>query len=267
MTFTTTRTESKMTRSVTCALLCLLGTPSTAAATSSARPVAQATADLADIQQRIQQARLAAFTTGDPAALVAITARLRAIKPSRTGQMAYYVPYWLAYADYLLANTQMKAGRKADAAVTLREAYAALSEVPSPDVESQTLLSLVAGARIGAVSPEQMGEAIGQARDALEQAVNAGPGNVRVLYARALADHTTPKEYGGGRAAEKYLRSALDLPVEAPRALRPGWGRDDCAALLVRVLRAGGRAAEAATLHARFLTQYPNSAPIRALAK
>lgn len=257
-----------MTRLVGCALLCLLGaTPAVATARDGPPAQASTTADLADIQQRIRQARLTAFTTGDPVALAEIAAHLRAVNPGRTGQLAYYVPYWLGYVDYLLANAQLRAGRKADAAATLQEAYAKLANIPSPDGESYALLSLVAGSRIAAASPEQMGEAIGQARDALEQAVNAGSGNIRILYARALADYTTPKEYGGGRAAEKFLRSALDLPPEPTRALRPGWGREECAALLVRVLRAGGRAEEAGALHARFLALYPDSAALRAVAR
>ncbi|MDV3456049.1 hypothetical protein RZN05_03575 [Sphingomonas sp. HF-S4] len=224
-------------------------------------------ADLTDIQKRIQQARLASVTSGDPAALAAIAADLRAAAPARTGQRAYYLPYWLAYAEYLHANALLRAGHKAEAAAVLREAYDRLAGIPSPDAESHALLSLVAGSRIVAASPEQMGEAIGQARDALERAIEAGPANIRVLYARALADYTTPKEYGGSRAAEKFLRTALDQPPEPPRALRPSWGRDDCAALLVRVLRAGDRESEAATLLSRSLAEYPESAPLRAMAK
>jgi len=254
------------------ALLCVLLFPSGSSAAvigraGASQARAAGAADLTDIQKRIQRARLASVTSGDPAALAAIVADLRAATPARTGQRAYYVPYWLAYAEYLNANALLRAGRKAEAAALLREAYDRLAGIPSSDAESDALLSLVAGSRIVAASPEQMGEAIGQARDALERAIEAGPSNIRVLYARALADYTTPKEYGGGRAAEKFLRTALDQPPEPPRALRPNWGRDDCAALLVRVLRAGGSESEAATLLARSLAEYPESAPLRAMAK
>jgi len=256
-----------ITARLTLALLCALGIPVAIFGPGISQAQTTGAASLADIQERIQQARLASVTSGDPAAIAAIAADLRAATPARTGQLAYYVPYWLAYADYLHANALLRTGRKAEAAALLREAYDRLAGIAPPDAESHALLSLVAGARIAAASPEQMGEAIGQARDALERAIDAGPANIRVLYARALADYTTPKEYGGGRAAEKFLRSALEQPPEPPRALRPSWGRDDCAALLVRVLRAGGRDEEAGTLLARYLTDYPDSAALRAIAK
>lgn len=221
---------------------------------------------LADIQHRIDRARLVAATSGDVSGLADIAASLRAANTPRSGPMAYYVPYWLAYTDYLAASTHLKATRKAEAAQALSEAATVLLAAPSSDVETYALLSLVAGLRIAVTTPEQIGEVIGQARDALEKAVALDATNVRVLYARALADYTTPKQYGGGRVAEKYARSAIARPHESIRALKPGWGRDDSAALLVRILRANGRNEEAQSILTNFAREYPDSASLQLAA-
>ncbi|TPG10789.1 hypothetical protein EAH84_11920 [Sphingomonas oligophenolica] len=221
---------------------------------------------LADIQQRIDRARLVAATSGDVSGLADIAASLRAANTARSGPMAYYVPYWLAYTDYLAAGTLLKAARKGEAMQALSEAVAVLTAAPTSDVETDALLSLVAGLRIAVTTPEQIGEAIGQARDALEKAVALDATNVRVLYARALADYTTPKQYGVGRVAEKYARGAIAQPRESTRALKPGWGRDDSAALLVKILRAGGRDDEAQSILTRFAGEYPDSASLHVAA-
>ena len=251
-------------------LICLLGlaTPSFAAAQSETPAQATATSqNLVNIQPRIEQARWAASTQGDATELSAIAAELQAMNRNPSGQLAYYVPYWLAYTDYWLANISLKAGEKPAAAAALGEAYSLLTETPSPDVETYALMSLVAGLKIAVTTPDQIGDAIGHARDAMEQAVALDPDNPRVLYARALADYTTPKEYGGGRVAEKIARSAIEQSPEPARALRPTWGRDASAALLVRILRAADRGDEADDIYARSIAEYPNSTALRLLAK
>jgi tetratricopeptide (TPR) repeat protein len=251
-----------------CAALCALEISSgTAAPPANPQSEGRAfNANLSNIQQNIASARVQSLSSGDLSSLESIASGLRAMNQRPTGQLAYYVPYWLSYTDYLLANAYLKAKKRPEATAALQEAYSLLDSMASPDVETYALLSLVAGLRIAVTTPEQIGTAIGQARDALEKAVAAGPGNVRVLYARALADYTTPKEYGGGRVAEKYARSVVELPREPNRALRPTWGRDESAALLIRILRASNRADEANALYTRFIAEYPNSAALRLAA-
>ncbi len=217
---------------------------------------------LADVQNRINAARLQAVTTNDAGALEEIAAQLKEANAGTAGQTAYYSSYWLAYTDYLIASRRLKESRRAEAAALLNEAVNLLDNNSSADVETYTLLSLVAGLRIVASTPQNIGEAMNQARDALERAIALDPNNTRVLYARALADYTTPKEYGGGRVAERFAWRAIGRPSESTRGLKPGWGHDDSAALLVKILRASGRDADANALLARFSTQYPTSAPL-----
>ena len=250
-------------------LMCLLSIPFASLSAAQGEALAQATASqsLVNIQPRIERARWAASTDVDASDLSEIAAELRAMNHNLNGQLAYYVPYWLAYTDYRLANIHLKAGDRAAAAAALDEAHALLAEVPSPDVETYALLSLVAGLEIAVSTPDQIGDAIGHARDAMERAVALDSENPRVLYARALADYTTPKEYGGGRVAEKIARSAIEQSPEPVRALRPTWGRDDSAALLITILRTANRGDEADDIHARSLAEYPDSTSLRLLAR
>lgn len=258
-----------MLRFLLCAAVCVpMSSPAIAASQANSQPEQRAfNANLANIEQSIDAARLRVATTQDVSSLESIAAGLRTMNERPAGQLAYYVPYWLAYTDYLCAAAYLKTGKRAQAATALQEAYSLLTTIASPDVETFALLSLVAGQRIAVTPPAAIGTAIGQARDAMEKAVAAGPKNPRVLYARALADYTTPKEYGGGRNAEKYARSVLGQPRERVRALRPTWGRAESAALLIRVLRASDRTEEANALYARFIAEYPNSASLRLVAQ
>lgn len=217
---------------------------------------------LADVQGRINAARLQAVTANDAAALEEIATQLRSINAGSTGQAAYYSAYWLAYTDYLIASRRLKDNRRPEAASMLNEAATLLNNISTKDVETYTLLSLVAGLRIVAGGSETISEAMRQARDALERAIALDPKNARVLYARALADYTTPKEYGGGRVAEGFAWQAIGRPAESTRGLKPAWGHDDSAALLVKILRASGRDADATALLTRFSAEYPISAPL-----
>lgn len=244
----------------------VLGAATASSVLSAAQPQAHAARpafNLSNVQQSLDSARLDLLASGDTASLESIAASLKAMNERPAGQLAYYVPYWLSYTDYLLGVAYLKAGKRPQASAALQEAYSLLSAAAKPDVETYTLLSLVAGQRIAVTTLDQIGTAIAQARDALEKAVAADPRNVRVLYARALADYTTPKEYGGGRAAERYARSAIEQPRERSRALRPTWGRAESAALLIRILRASNRADEANALYTRFIAEYPNNAALR----
>lgn len=241
--------------------------PASAAVATQAKPAASASHAspakvLADIQGRINAARLKAVTTNDATALAEIAAELKSANAGLVGQAAYYTNYWLAYADYLLASRRLKEGHRAEAAALLNEASDLLHAIPTADVESYTLLSFVSGLRIAANTSENISEPMREARDAIERAIALDPSNTRVLYARALADYTTPREYGGGRLAEGFARQAIERPAESTRGLRPGWGRDDSAALLIRILRATDRSADASALLARFTAQYPESAPL-----
>lgn len=223
---------------------------------------AELNANLSNVQSVIESARLQGLS-GDLSSLEAVVLRLRTMNERPSGQMAYYVPYWLSYADYALASAYLRNGKRAEAAAPLEEAFSLLGTMASPDAETFALLALVAGQRVAVTPPAQIGAALGQARDALEKAVAADPRNARVIYARALADFNTPKQYGGGRVAEKYARTVIEQPQQPARALYPGWGRAESAALLIRILRGSDRTEEAKGIYTRFAAEYPGSAALR----
>lgn len=249
-----------------CASLCAaIASPAVAAPEESQSVPRAFNTNLSNIQQSIDSARVKGIS-GDLSSLERIASELRTMNKQPSGQMAYYVPYWLSYTDYVLGSAYLRNGKRGEAAAALQEAYSLLSTIRSPDAETYALLALVAGQRIAVTPPAQISTAVGQARDAMEKAVAADPRNVRVRYARALADYTTPKEYGGGRAAEKYARGVVEQPQERARALRPTWGRAESAALLVRILRSSDRAEEANAIYTRFIAEYPNSASLRLIA-
>jgi hypothetical protein len=222
--------------------------------------------DLVRLQDRIMLARYAASQNGDTSGLVTIVNRLRALDTAPKGQLAYYAPYWRAYTAYALAGQQLKLGKRSDAAASLDEATSALKRIAAPDAETMSLNALVVGLQLAVASPNQYAALTAEARTSLEGAKSASADNIRVLFASAVADYATPAQYGGGRLAEGLLRRALASKPEPRRALVPNWGRDDCAALLIRILAASSREAEARKLLTEYATLYPKSGPLASIA-
>lgn len=241
--------------------LILPGHGSVLAAEPSSKAAAQKS--IKTVQSRIRDARFADIDVPGLPALTAIANEIRGNSVHlQSKQMEFQYRYWLAYTNYLLANGQLEAGQMDAARASLIEASTLLRGIQVRNAESYTLLGMVSGLQIAVMPQSQIGELMSGARDAMEKAVALAPDSPRVLYARAVGDYSTPAQYGGGRLAEGLLRKVLAMPAERNRALQPIWGRDDSAALLIKVLAASDRNAEAKKTYQEFIALYPKSAPL-----
>ena len=224
---------------------------------AAAAPSADCARTLPNIQRCITSAAVASFRANDTAALAAVAASLRSGLATDKGQSLYYRSYWLAYADYVIADLAL-AGKHPDQARTaVLEADTLLDKLATKNEESYALQDLTLLFRFAIAQPTEIGGLL--SRTAELRSKLADTTSVRALYALALADFYTPKQYGGGRQAEGLLRKALAMPDEPSSPLKPTWGRDECAALLVRVLRQAGSTDQAAKLYDEWHAKYPDS--------
>ena len=233
-------------------------------ASANASPVAETSTTAICGQACVTGAVRDAFRAGGTAPLIAVADETRKQLSQASGAMRHHQAYWLAYADYRLAIASFAFKQPDAARDALAEADRVLTQAPFPDAETYALHSLVLSIELGVTPPADQGALFGRQAEAVGRAGAAGDDNLRVLYARASSDFYTPKQYGGGSKAEGLLRKALLLPEQPPSPLRPTWGRDDCVALLARLLTASGRAPEAQALLAEWRAKLPDSVALRA---
>jgi len=204
---------------------------------------------------------------GDPATIESLLSRLKALAPTKGSALTYYAKYWRSYADYQVALLNL-GGRNRDLAKScLADALQNLNEADPQDAEVHALRALVIGLNLAFSTSLTVMNDLTHASEDLRQAAILAPTNVRVLYASAVADYATPANYGGRRKAEGLLRNALGQAPEPNRPLRPTWGQDDCAALLIKILLDSDRQAEAKSMFEKYQAQFPNSAPLTTIER
>lgn len=240
-------------------LACVAQTATAACADAMSIPAEMPTCaeQLPNIQSCITDAARTAVRDRDVAALSSVAAQLRSKVATDKGAALYYRSYWLAYADYLSVRIALANKRADQAEAAALEADSLLEKLTVKDQETYALQSLVVLLQYPLTSRTDIGRLIARSADLRVKLGNAA--TLRALYSRAESDFYTPKDYGGGMAAEQLLRQALALPAEPRNPLRPTWGRDDCAALLIQLLKSSGRTAEAKSLYAQWRKQMPDS--------
>lgn len=210
-----------------------------------------------NLQQCIDAAAAQSLRDKGTAPIDAVTATLRTKLQKDTGNILFYRTYWLAYADYRTAQISMLQRRPDVARKAAFEGESILQNMAGKSEETYALQSLIVYVEYGILPKSETGKLIGKSLQLKGKFANAT--SPRAIYARALSDWNTPKEYGGGRAAEALLRGALAAPDERGSPLKPTWGKEDCATLLIGILKSSGRADEAATLKASWSKKRPNS--------
>ncbi|MEO9132362.1 MAG: hypothetical protein ABI240_14290, partial [Sphingomonas sp.] len=228
------------------------------------QPASNCAQTLPNLQRCVTTAAWSAQRTGDTAALTIIADTLRSGVEKERGPALYYRTYWLAYTDYLLASFALGKKKLDQVNATTLEADALLVKLSNKDQETYALQDLVLLLRFAVTSPTEMGPLLTKTSEL--RSILAKTTSIRGLYALALADYYTPKQYGGGRVAEGLLRQALETPEEPPSPLKPTWGRDDCAALLVQILRQRGANDEATSLYQQWHQKYPDSIALASVA-
>ncbi len=213
---------------------------------------------LAGIETRISAAQRQAFAHGDFSTLDQIAKEIESLDVPPQSTLSYYKNYWHAYLLYIRSLALMRQGHLEESETSLRAAIDVLKETEPKDAEVLALLALASGLHMRFEPPQRiptMGALVGKyTTDALK----ADPENVRALYVNAISDWHTPRQYGGGKQAEKLARHCIEQPQEEMgKGLAPKWGRDLCLALLIEIQLQKGALDEAHTLIAQGKQEYP----------
>jgi hypothetical protein len=119
-----------------------VGQPAPPAAPPAA--AADVMAVLETVEARVAAAALGALATRDSSGFDAIESDLARL-PERPATLAHWRAYWRGYAGYEGSIAALRAGDMATARRRLAGAIAALRQIRTPDVESDTLLAAVRG--------------------------------------------------------------------------------------------------------------------------
>lgn len=220
---------------------------------------------LANIQKCITSAAQSTFLAGDTTSLVTIAHALRDGIATDRGPSLYYRTYWLAYTDYLTAIIALGTRNLDQVRVTTVEADDLLEKIAIKNQETYALQDLALLLSFVVTPPSDIGPLVSRTLE-LRTRLGSAPTSIRALYALALADHYTPTQYGGGRVSEDLLRQAMAAPDEPSSLLKPTWGRDDCAGLLIQILQQAGDTEQANRLFALWHRKYPNSIALAQLS-
>ncbi len=160
-----------------------VGQPAPPAAPPAA--AADVMAVLETVEARVAAAALGALATRDSSGFDAIESDLARL-PERPATLAHWRAYWRGYAGYEGSIAALRAGDMATARRRLAGAIAALRQIRTPDVESDTLLAAVRGLELAFLPPDRMATAIERV-DGLIARIAKAPPTVRSLLVRAQA--------------------------------------------------------------------------------
>ena len=158
----------------------------------------------------------------------------KGLAANKEGYAENSIRYWQAYtayqkAVYSLIQENLSASEEScDFGIDLlnrndnknSEDYALLANIEAFSIQFK-------GAKVLVIAP--------RLRKHARKAIALDSLNLRAYYVLGSNDYYTPKQYGGGKKTEFYLKKALSIPPKrSPNSLSPNWGREGSYALLAQ---------------------------------
>ena len=156
------------------------------------------------------------------------------LKVNEKGYSENSIRYWQAYIAYqeavyyLIQEDQSASEKSCDFGIGL------LNQNDNKNSEDYALLAYLEafsiqfkGAKVLVIAP--------RLRKNAKKAIALDSLNLRAFYVLGSNDYYTPKQYGGGKKTEFYLKKALSIPSKKnANSFSPNWGREESYALLAR---------------------------------
>ncbi len=218
---------------------------------------------LAGIQNKIYYAFVESLKTHNDSLLTDIGIELKSLYNKRHQKL---ILYWRSYLQFYLSVYYMKIGNKIAAEKDIDKGVEWLKGMQNKNSEDYALLAYLQEYQIQFKGMEAMFISREIVKNA-ETAIAMDPNNLRAYYVYASNDFYTPKEYGGGRSAKKYLLKALSLPSQKIRnEYLPSWGKAESYVLLVRLYIKQKQWKLAKKYFQQALKKYPKNYSIQSLA-
>ncbi len=218
---------------------------------------------LVNIQHKIYDAFVEGLMSQNDAGLTKLGKKLEILYNEKNQKL---ILYWRSYLQYYSSIYYLKKGDKKKAEQEIGKGINWMKEMKNKNSEDYALLSLLQGFGIQFKGMEAVfisSEIKKNARTAM--AIDSS--NLRAYYAYASNDFYTPKKYGGGKEAEKYLLKAISLPAQKIKNVYlPSWGKKESFEMLIKLYIKQGEWDLAKKYFQEGIKKYPNSYEIKQLA-
>lgn len=216
------------------------------------------------IEEKIYGAFIASFSQQKPEPIDEIIEQINKAKP----KAANIADYWLGYAFYYKSIYYIKYGKKDESEKAIKQGISILDDKKNKNAEDLALLALLQSFSVqfetGMASAAVSNRAKGNAAKAMELDAS----NLRAYYVAGSLDYYTPKQYGGGKKVEEYLKKAVQLPSQKTKnPYLPSWGKEEAYVMLIQHFLAQENKDQALTYYKEGIKLFPNSYQMGELAK
>jgi len=216
------------------------------------------------IEDKIYGAFIASFSQQKAEAIEQIIEKINQGK-SKAPQVA---EYWLGYAYYYKSIYYIKYGKKEESEKAIKQGISILDEKKSKNSEDLALLAMLQSFSVQFETGMAAGAVSNRAKGNAAKAIELDGSNLRAYYVSGSLDHYTPKQYGGGKKVEEYLKKAVQLPSQKTKnPYLPSWGKEEAYVLLIQHYLAEEKKDQALAFYKEGIKLFPNSYQMGELAK
>lgn len=218
---------------------------------------------LAGIQSKIYNAFVQSLMSKNNEPLLKISKELEKLNKEKKQNL---ILYWRSYLQFYSSIFYLEKGNKKMAEKEIDKGIDWLEEMPNKNSEDYALLSMLQGFAIQFKGIKAMFISKKIKKNATT-AIAIDSTNLRAYYVYASNDYHTPKKYGGGKEAEKYLLKAITLPSQKIKNdYLPSWGKEESYELLIKFYIREGNWDLAKKYFQEGIKEFPESNTISQLA-
>ena len=215
------------------------------------------------IQHKISKSFIKSIITKNDQSLKDLSQQLDKISKVKKQKL---VLYWRCYLQFYSSIFYLEKGDKKMAEKEIDKGIDWLEEMPNKNSEDYALLSMLQGFAIQFKGIKAMFISKKIKKNATT-AIVIDSTNLRAYYVYASNDYHTPKKYGGGKEAEKYLLKAISLPSQKIKNDDlPSWGKEESYELLIKFYIRKGNWDLAKKYFQEGIKEFPESYTINQLA-
>jgi tetratricopeptide (TPR) repeat protein len=176
--------------------------------------------------------------------------------------------YWLAYAHYYKAIYYISYSKDTESEKAIKKGIEYLDEKKTKNAEDLALLALMQSFSVQFAPGMSAAIISNKSKSNIAKALEMEPGNLRAYYVAGSIDYYTPKQYGGGKKVEEYLKKALQQPVQKNKnPYLPSWGKEETYVMIAEYYLEYKRKNDALNYYKEGIQLFPNSYQLGELAK
>jgi hypothetical protein len=176
--------------------------------------------------------------------------------------------YWLAYAHYYKAIYFISYSKDAESEKTIKKGIEYLEEKKTKNAEDLALLALMQSFSVQFAPGMSAAIISNKSKSNVAKALEMDPNNLRAYYVAGSIDFYTPKQYGGGKKVEEYLKKALQQSTQKNKnPYLPSWGKEETYVMIVEYYLENKRKNDALSYYKEGIKVFPDSYQLGELAK